>query len=68
MERRSDHAGLTIVTGTPVGREGAPRSYEEGRTCRDRECTTRLSRYNPDLYCWLHGVPTPRVGRQPRAS
>jgi hypothetical protein len=32
----------------------AVRSFGEDRTCTASGCHTRLSRYNPDAYCFVH--------------
>jgi|GEM_PF-6301995 hypothetical protein len=32
----------------------AVRSFGEDRTCTALGCDTRLSRYNPDAYCFVH--------------
>lgn len=32
----------------------APKSYPKGRVCRESDCGTRLSMYNPGAYCVEH--------------
>jgi hypothetical protein len=34
------------------------RSFGDDRTCAIVSCDTRLSRYNPDPYCWVHSDPS----------
>jgi len=34
-----------------------PKVFSEGRVCGHPSCTTRLSRYNPNLLCALHSHP-----------
>jgi hypothetical protein len=31
-----------------------PKTYSEGRVCRESECTVRLSRYNNAEFCFNH--------------
>jgi hypothetical protein len=38
------------------------RSFGENRTCAAQECRTRLSRYNPDEWCFAH---RDRIPQQP---
>ena len=33
-------------------------SYEQGRTCSVKGCTTKLSRYNKGTRCWTHDNPS----------
>jgi hypothetical protein len=42
------------------------RSFGENRICAARECPTRLSRYNPDDWCFAHRdqVPQHPIDRQ----
>jgi hypothetical protein len=42
------------------------RSFGEDRTCTAAGCGTRLSRYNPDDYCFVHRehVPQQRIVRR----
>jgi hypothetical protein len=35
------------------------RSFGENRTCAARRCATRLSRYNPDDFCFVHRDQVP---------
>jgi len=36
------------------GADPEVRSFGAARTCAADECETRLSRYNPDVYCSVH--------------
>jgi hypothetical protein len=36
------------------------RSFGENRICSAPECLTRLSRYNPDDWCYVHRDQVPR--------
>jgi hypothetical protein len=36
------------------------RSFGEDRSCAASGCDTRLSRYNPDDYCFAHREQVPR--------
>jgi hypothetical protein len=36
------------------GADPAVRSFGAARTCSAEACETRLSRYNPDIYCSVH--------------
>jgi hypothetical protein len=40
-------------------------SFGENRVCAAPSCTTKLSRYNPDDWCYIHRdqVPARRFGR-----
>jgi hypothetical protein len=38
----------------------AVRSFGENRTCGAAGCDTRLSRYNPDDYCFVHRGQAPQ--------
>ena len=42
--------------GTPDRKHARSRSAD-GRECRQAECSTVLSRYNADEYCYLHIIP-----------
>jgi hypothetical protein len=43
------------LQGTRPGKLPAPSiSHGEGRVCVEPGCGTRLSRYNPAMYCWQH--------------
>jgi hypothetical protein len=45
---------------------GRPRkTYGGGRTCSEKGCTTRLSSYNKNEFCWQHFQPVPRPARIP---
>jgi hypothetical protein len=43
------------------------RSFGEDRICTASDCDIRLSRYNPDEYCFVHRdqVPQQRIRRLP---
>ena len=55
----SDHAISKLAGGRPR------RTYEAGRTCASEGCTTRLSSYNKNEYCWSHFQPVPKPARIP---
>jgi hypothetical protein len=43
------------MTASAVGRtRRRPKTYAEGRTCKDDSCSVRLSRYNRAEYCFSH--------------
>lgn len=45
---------------------GRPRkTYEGGRTCAAAGCTTKLSSYNKNEFCWTHFQPVPKPARIP---
>jgi hypothetical protein len=44
-------------------RTGGISRYWAGRVCEMAGCTTTLSIYNPDPYCWTHQQPSPAPGR-----
>ncbi len=45
---------------------GRPRkTYGRGRECTADECTTRLSAYNKNEFCWTHFQPVPKPARIP---
>lgn len=45
---------------------GRPRkTYGTDRTCSADGCTTRLSAYNKNDFCWNHFQPIPRPARIP---
>lgn len=47
----------------PVGSQHRPTKFPSGRVCAEPGCTTRLSIYNGDAYCALHGaLPHPTEG------
>jgi hypothetical protein len=56
------HANRTLPR-----RSGGIARYSTGRVCYWIGCTTRLSVYNADLYCWLHQQPAPQPGSALRA-
>jgi hypothetical protein len=43
-------------------RAGWVARYGRGRVCVALGCTTNLSVYNADLYCWTHQRPVPKPG------
>jgi hypothetical protein len=61
-------ATATIRSSNPIRPSSAPavRSFGEDRTCTASGCDTRLSRYNPDDYCFVHReqVPPQRIARR----
>lgn len=45
---------------------GRPRkTFGRDRVCSADGCTTRLSSYNKNDYCWTHFQPIPRPARIP---
>jgi hypothetical protein len=48
------HRGTTgsLTAGRSSSR---PKTFEEGRVCLHPLCSTKLSRYNADVVCSLHG-------------
>jgi hypothetical protein len=62
----------TVVMARSYSNRGWPegkriiRSFGENRTCAARHCATRLSRYNPDDFCFVHRdqVPSHPVDRR----
>jgi hypothetical protein len=61
-------AMATTRRSNPIRPSSAPavRSFGEDRTCTASGCHTRLSRYNPDDYCFVHReqVPPQRIARR----
>jgi hypothetical protein len=55
----TDHAISKLSGGRPL------RTYDAGRTCAAPGCTTRLSAYNKNEYCWTHYQPVPKPARIP---
>ena len=51
------------MKGTAIkGATRPSRDFGEGRVCSDKECDTKLSRYNKRDYCYSHApVKYPRV-------
>jgi hypothetical protein len=41
------------------------KTYQGGRSCAHRGCTTVLSKYNRNEFCWQHYQPVPRPARIP---
>ncbi len=39
--------------------------YDEGRHCAHSGCSTLISRYNKNEYCWRHFQPRPEPARVP---
>lgn len=44
------------------------RRYADGRTCAVEGCETRLSRYNPAEWCWVHETPRRFIARAERRN
>jgi hypothetical protein len=43
-------------------RRKPPTTKERGRVCQNEECTTKLSIYNNEVFCWQHTIATkPRL-------
>ena len=55
----SDHTISKLAGGRPR------KTYESGRTCGAKGCTTRLSAYNKNDFCWTHFQPIPKPARIP---
>ena len=55
----SDHAISKLSGGRPR------KTYDTGRNCAFDGCTTRLSSYNKNEYCWTHFQPVPTPARIP---
>ncbi len=58
------------LTGSKAGTPGRePRTYDRGRVCAARGCSTVLSRYNRQTMCWqhepVHDYLGPVRGRRP---
>lgn len=47
------------IRGRPVRNETQRETYPPNRTCKETNCDTRLSQYNPDPYCYTHRKPKP---------
>jgi len=47
----------------PAQSSNAPKVFGEGRVCSYPSCKTRLSRYNANLFCYLH-APSERPLRR----
>jgi hypothetical protein len=59
-----DHVPPSVADGVrPVRRNGGVMRYGQGRVCFAPGCTTRLSVYNADTFCWMHQRPVPQPGR-----
>ena len=41
------------------------RVYDQGRHCAHPGCSTLISRYNKNEYCWRHFQPRPEPARIP---
>jgi hypothetical protein len=55
------------LTAVGVGSvRGRPKTFERDRVCREEECTTRLSTYNPSSVCWQHDPGRKFVPTAPR--
>lgn len=55
----TDHAISKLAGGRPR------KTYDTGRCCAHDGCTTRLSSYNKNEYCWTHFQPVPKPARIP---
>ena len=45
----------STMTASTIGRaRRRPKTYGQGRTCKDADCTVRLSRYNKADFCFSH--------------
>jgi hypothetical protein len=53
--------GETPIRALPVGKPS--KTYGEGRVCEVAHCEVKLSRYNPNVYCYQHGM-TPEEKRR----
>ena len=47
------HSSAMPVAARPSDR---PKVFEENRVCRHVTCKTKLSRYNSDVYCYVHAA------------
>ena len=59
------------VSGEPFsgGSERPSKSFSKDRTCKEQDCSARLSMYNPGSYCSLHEPMTvPRTRGRKIAS
>lgn len=45
-----------VVVGEPIGSHNRPAQFAGGRVCAEPGCATKLSVYNSDEYCALHGA------------
>lgn len=55
----SDHSISKLAGGRPR------KTYGSGRVCQSEGCTTRISSYNKNEYCWTHFQPVPKPARIP---
>ena len=53
----SDHSISKLAGGRPR------KTYGGDRVCAAADCTTRLSSYNKNEFCWTHFQPVPRPAR-----
>jgi len=44
----------TLRATSPGRARRRPKTYGDMRVCADKECETRLSRYNRETYCFTH--------------
>ena len=68
MGERAPQRGRTrsrnpIPLSQTVGR--GPRTHGEGRVCAFKRCDTKLSRYNPEEHCSIHGSRARQYGADP---
>jgi|GEM_PF-1189589 hypothetical protein len=58
------------ITGDRMSSHAPPPRFAAGRICADPVCGTRLSVYNAEDYCSIHGQPQPGAaeGRRRRRS
>lgn len=57
----------TLVGRIPNKAGKKPKTTDEARTCSDKSCDTKLSRYNTKDACYRHRPPRfPRVRGRPR--
>lgn len=56
----------TSVAAELIGSQSRPPSYAEGRVCAMAGCGTRLSIYNAERYCSLHGNVARAIAAAPR--
>ena len=64
----SDIASAGRTRRRAPGADPEVRSFGAARTCAASDCGTRLSRYNPDVYCSLHRGWDRRVVTRQRRS
>ena len=58
QNRSESHMAENVLRGRRImGSSRAPKTYAEHRTCAQKDCDTRLSRYNRRDHCFAH-APT----------